>query len=78
MKAWEIKELRESVDTEIRNYLRANGWEETCETPGSYYVWHRELTFRGKSAPVLVDVKTAFAIQSALNGDQIPPETEKD
>ena len=38
-----IRELREGLEAGERNYLRAQGWEETCDYPGSYWLWSKTL-----------------------------------
>jgi hypothetical protein len=49
-----------------RKWLQSRGWEQTCETPGSYWMWMRMWAGRqgGKPMLILVDTGTAERIQT--------------
>lgn len=44
-------------------YLRACGWEWTCDTPGSLWLWTRK--YKGKL--ILVNTDTAMHMQAHVN-----------
>lgn len=41
---WQIGEAESKVEELKRNYLQRFGWESTCNTPGSYWLWRRDFT----------------------------------
>lgn len=51
--------LRDDKDA----YLRACGWEYTCDTPGSLWLWRRK--YKGKT--ILVNTDTAMLMQAHVN-----------
>jgi len=52
---WEREQARFAEEA----YLRGKGWKHTSKTPGSYWLWERELAGRR----VLVDFEFALRIQ---------------
>lgn len=39
----QIEEAESEVDSLRRNYLHRWGWNETCNTPGAYWLWRRDF-----------------------------------
>ena len=37
-----LQQLSSDIEMARMEYLRATGWEYTCKTPGSFWVWTRE------------------------------------
>jgi hypothetical protein len=40
----ELGELRERVDDKEKLLLKLAGWRETCETPGSRWMWTKRIS----------------------------------
>lgn len=38
-----ISDAKRSLDQAQRQFLRASGWEWTCNTPGAYWLWQKKL-----------------------------------
>lgn len=58
----ELRCLDIKREEEMQKYLRRTGWEYTCSTPGSYWMWEKELDGR----VLLVGEPTAFRIQGVI------------
>jgi hypothetical protein len=56
----EYKWRVEQLDFKVEAYLREKGWKHTSDTPGSYWMWEREIGGR----VYLVERATALRIQS--------------
>lgn len=41
---WQIERAEDEVKATQRAYLQRFGWEETCNTPGAYWLWRRDFT----------------------------------
>lgn len=41
MKAQDIYDKREELETETSNYLRSQGWDYSSENPGSLWLWQK-------------------------------------
>lgn len=39
----EIEQHLSNVEGARKSYLRRHGWKETCNTPGSYWLWVRDF-----------------------------------
>jgi hypothetical protein len=59
----EIAEAEEKREDLEETYLRERGWQQTCETPGSLWVWTKTLP---DGRVVLVGRTQALAFASAL------------
>lgn len=46
-------------------YLKANGWTRTSDTPGNFWMWKKEDKF---GSTFYVDTKMAIHIQIAMEG----------
>jgi hypothetical protein len=42
----EIEDAKEAVEAAQRSFLTAAGWRETCDHPGSYWLWQKEFAGR--------------------------------
>lgn len=62
--------LLNEVETVERTYLRNNGWKETCQSVGSYWMWEKEI--QGKT--YITGTDQAIRIQQRL--EPIPDEPE--
>jgi hypothetical protein len=71
--AYEIERAEEQVGNLRREYLRGHGWTETCQVPGSYWLWSGRLP---DGREVLCDEETAFGLQDAMTPD--PEDDEGD
>lgn len=40
---WQIAAAESEVEALKRYYLQRFGWESTCNTPGSYWLWRRDF-----------------------------------
>lgn len=64
---------REQLGFRESAWLRAKGWEHTCETPGSFWLWRKVLEAphaRGKNPPgtvILVDQDMALTLQEWMD-----------
>jgi hypothetical protein len=69
---WAIENLRQVASWKRDKWLRDRGWEPTCETPGSFWMWKKLWTGRdGKqSLTILVDAKFAEEFQKAWDQEQ--------
>lgn len=38
-----IQDAQQEIESMKADYLRRFGWELTCNTPGSYWVWRRDF-----------------------------------
>lgn len=68
--AADIGDIREDLDLETRTYLNRHGWKQTCDTPGSLWLWSR--VYKGKT--ILVDQVHAVAMQVAFESGIYDPE----
>lgn len=59
----EIADLEDRINTLRRSYLESKGWHNTSSTPGSFWMWEKEL----KDFKVLVSEKDAWRIQFHLD-----------
>jgi len=50
----------------VADYLRTKGWKHTSDTPGSYWMWQREIAGR----TLLVHQDTAVQIQRHLEAEE--------
>lgn len=71
IKASDVAQAQQDYADLKREYLREAGWSETCDTPGSYWLWSGTLP---DGRAVLCDKATAVALQAAID----PPEEEPD
>jgi len=55
----DIDEAREQLNIDIGEFLRSRGWEYTCDTPGSLWLFRKAVG--GKT--LLVDADTALHIE---------------
>jgi len=58
----EIADLENRIQILRRNYLESNGWHNTSSTPGSYWMWEKQLG----SYKILVSERDAWRIQLDL------------
>lgn len=59
----EIEFTREQLDFGVDRWLRSRGWKSTCETPGSYWVWLKQID----GHEYLVDRSHAVSIQRHMD-----------
>jgi hypothetical protein len=79
----EVDWLDEQRGFEISRLLRAAGWKHTCETPGSYWLWEKEIEIvrrnlageTRRKVVALVDRDTAVRLELNLNP---PPDDDDD
>jgi len=57
------KRLEDRIEEETIRVLRSSGWRETCQTPGSYWLWEKKLP---DGRTVLVSRQMAVSIETAL------------
>jgi hypothetical protein len=60
----EISNLENELERCQVKLLADNGWKRTSRTPGSYWMWEKELV----TGKLLVNQETALRIQSDLDG----------
>jgi hypothetical protein len=70
----QIQELKLDLEQAKRHLLQNNGWHNTSRTPGSYWMWEKELAV----AKVLVDEITALRIQESLDSGYYNDMEKKD
>jgi hypothetical protein len=63
MRMEEIDATRERAGQLVDQYLRKSGWEHTCQTPGSYWMWRKEID----GTAYLVDTSSAEQFQRELD-----------
>ncbi len=63
----EIIKARHKLDYESDKYLRENGWTHTCDTPGSYWLWSKELE---DGRTMLVEKGMAITLQSHMDEER--------
>ena len=39
-----ISDSQEDLESLKKSYLRDHGWEETCNVPGSFWMWRRDFS----------------------------------
>lgn len=61
---------QEQLEFESDNILRKCGWQFVCNTPGSLWLWQRDL---GDGRMALVNKVTAIGMQSWFNFSQVHP-----
>lgn len=44
----EIEQLESDLGNARNSYLRRYGWKQTCNTPGSYWLWQRDFAAEDK------------------------------
>ena len=65
--ASDIESLADDLANATSQWLRRHGWEYTCQTPGSMWLWQKKLP-DGRVA--LVDESTAFSFEESLMSDK--------
>ena len=63
--AQEVTEQRQDLEYRVDAFLRRAGWEHTSSTPGSYWMWQREIN----GQKLLVDKEHALSIQAHLEAE---------
>ncbi|WP_437310115.1 hypothetical protein [Sorangium sp. So ce388] len=58
----EVRHRRETLEFDVDAFPRAKGWKHTSSTPGSFWMWEREINGR----VLLVDKGHALAIQGYI------------
>ena len=62
----EVDYAEQQHDFAVALYLRTKGWKHTSDTPGSYWMWEREIDGR----TLLVDQNTAALIQRHIEAEE--------
>ena len=57
--------LRVQLDNTIAQYLESTGWSYTCNTPGSYWYWTKQLP---DGRIILTNRDSAVQMQEYLDG----------
>ena len=57
----DIENAREQLGFAVNDFLRRKGWQYTCETPGSLWLWKRALK---DGRVMLVNEATALYAQA--------------
>lgn len=70
--AWDIDYAREMMEYRVDAFLRARGWKTTCNTPGSYWLWEKEVD----GASLIVGKELALSMEK--NFDALRCECEED
>ena len=66
--------LSEAEELTVK-YLRACGWRYTCSTPGSYWIWMRDVPpeiGRHITVAMFGNAREALAFQDRLTAEQWP------
>lgn len=56
----DVRSARESLEHDVDNMLRANGWRSTCMNPASLWLWQKTLA---DGRVMLVDKDTALMFE---------------
>jgi hypothetical protein len=67
-----IRNLRQAAEWKRDAWLRARGWESTCETPGSLWMWRKLWNGRDGKTPVMIltDATHAEHIQAEWDAEE--------
>jgi len=67
-----IENLRQAASWKRDQWLRDRGWESTCETPGSLWLWKRLWSGRSGKDPhwIIVDADLAERMQKEWDFEQ--------
>ncbi len=66
----EVDDAKQEIGFAVDALLRTKGWEYTCDTPGSYWLWSRKLS---DGRTLLVGRDTAISIQGAFDSGVYTP-----
>jgi hypothetical protein len=58
-----ISRAEEALKTSKDHYLTARGWQHTCRTPGSMWLWER--VYQGRT--IMAPLDTAFEMQAHID-----------
>lgn len=39
----DLQQCKDELEAKEHRYLRENGWEYTCNTPGSFWLWKKRI-----------------------------------
>lgn len=70
-----IDGAEEQVKSSKASLLRKHGWEQTCKTPGSLWMWQKDLP-DGRTMLVSTDTALRFAREEAC--DKVDPAEYRD
>lgn len=62
----DIRGAQQSLHWKAEAHLRASGWKHTSSTPGSYWMWEREIEGR----IFLVEFESAMRIQAYYEAEE--------
>lgn len=62
----EARYQRGMLEYDVDAFLRSKGWKHTSSTPGSFWMWEREINGR----VLLVDKDHALAIQGYIESTE--------
>lgn len=57
-----LQKSQDRHDQLEKEYLRSHGWGYTCQTPGSFWLWQKQLS---DGRILLVNQKTAIHLESS-------------
>jgi hypothetical protein len=65
-----VHHLRLAAEWKRDAWLRSQGWDSTCETPGSLWMWRRMWNGRDGKTPTMILVDATHAEHIQLEWDQ--------
>jgi hypothetical protein len=64
-----IQVSEERLKEACKRFLVSNGWRETCQTPGSYWLWTKKVTIhRSYRKPEFIGTPTGFVPNPEAGG----------
>lgn len=70
----EVYRLRRDADDEVESALTKAGWEHTSSTPGSYWMWVKEIDGRSYCVPLATAARIQEHAAREAYFDQYPDE----
>ena len=67
-----LHDRREKLKEAEQEYLRKKGWERTCDTPGSIWLWTRG--YKGRT--IMADQSTALFMQEHFDSGVYTPDED--
>jgi hypothetical protein len=59
----ELEVMRENLEAREHQYLREKGWQYTCNTPGSFWLWQKKVG----DTILALELHHAISVQSHLD-----------
>lgn len=66
MKAFDFRDKEQELEDEKEAFLRKAGWKHTSNTPGAFWVWLKDIAYRGVTRTYAMPLELALKMQEHL------------